>query len=397
MNTQTLSQYEFKEPFQIKILSLMVLENNFVLHYSDVLSPAYFTVDYCQDICREVLEFNTKYQCTPPPDTLLEILRDYLTRANKINLLDFYEDKLVTIYTTDLSDKEYIKEQIINFGKQRAIQNALVDGFDDLRNCKFDELKARVDKAFKVGLSIDDLGSNYFKTAEARMASRFKIKDKGIATGIKDLDQYFSTGGLAKKEFGFVTAPSSAGKSLLLVNFAANAVMAGKKVLYITFELQEEKVEYRIDANLTGIPMYEATKHSDELLRLLNEKRQTGGQLVTKYIPPGTWTVHTIMAYVDRLKVVDNFEPDILFVDYADIMKPTVYFKNSWECLGQVYLDLCYLAGALEVPVWSASQSNTASYSLKKTGENIDMEHVSGSRQKVHHADVVLTWDVYER
>ena len=50
---------------------------------------------------------------------------------------------------------------------------------------------------------------------------------------------------------------------------------------------------------------------------------------------------------------------DMIIVDYADILRPAHSEKNSnsYSEVGGIYEELRGVAGELQVPIWSASQS----------------------------------------
>ena len=61
-------------------------------------------------------------------------------------------------------------------------------------------------------------------------------------------------GGLGAKELAMVVAPPGVGKSLFLVNQGVHSMMEGRKVLYVSMEMSEDKIAQRFDSIMTLIP-----------------------------------------------------------------------------------------------------------------------------------------------
>jgi hypothetical protein len=74
-------------------------------------------------------------------------------------------------------------------------------------------------------------------------------------------------------------------------------------------------------------------------------------------------------------------------VDYADILKPTTFYKEKRHATGETYENLRGLAGEFDVPVWTASQANRSS--LEE--EVIDASKVAEDYSKVMTADFVMS------
>jgi replicative DNA helicase len=110
------------------------------------------------------------------------------------------------------------------------------------------------------------------------------------------------------------------------------------------------------------------------------------GRLFIKYYPTNTATVNTLKAHVEKL-TLKGFRPDIILIDYADIMQSTRKFDSLRHELVLVYRELRGLAGELGVPIATASQVNREG----AEAEVVDMTNMSEAFGKVFIADVVLT------
>ena len=110
------------------------------------------------------------------------------------------------------------------------------------------------------------------------------------------------------------------------------------------------------------------------------------GNLVIKYFPGRTVTVNTLLAHIDHLSMKD-FTPDLIIVDYADLMRTTIKSNARYEELGYIYEELRSMSGELQVPIWTASQTQRSSIN----DEIIEADKIAESYNKVKTADVLLS------
>jgi len=80
-------------------------------------------------------------------------------------------------------------------------------------------------------------------------------------------------------------------------------------------------------------------------------------------------------------------KPDMVIIDYADVMRSTRQYDSPRHELKLVYEELRSLAVELMLPVWSASQSNKDG----AQSEVIDVTNMSEAYGKAFVADVILS------
>ncbi len=177
---------------------------------------------------------------------------------------------------------------------------------------------------------------------------------------------------------------SGSGKSHWLTMIGANALREGKNVLHYTFELSETAVGIRYDSNLCDIDSNEVMDRKDEVAKYYEENRL--GRLFIKEYPTNTASVYTLKSHIERLDL-KGFKPDIVIIDYADIMRSSRQFDSLRHELKLVYEELRGMAMEIGVPIWTASQSN-------KDGANsevIDMTNMSEAYGKAMICDVIVS------
>jgi replicative DNA helicase len=111
-----------------------------------------------------------------------------------------------------------------------------------------------------------------------------------------------------------------------------------------------------------------------------------------KEFPTSMASVLDIEAHLDNLKTFHNFEPDMLIIDYGDIMKSTRNTKNTYEEQGWIFRELRGLAIKRNVVVLTATQTTRDSLSSDGgTAEIIGMDKAADSMEKNRILDVLFS------
>ena len=114
--------------------------------------------------------------------------------------------------------------------------------------------------------------------------------------------------------------------------------------------------------------------------------KNKGGQLFIKEFPTGTASVNTLRAHLQSLQRDHGIKPDVLFVDYADIMKSTSEYSERRYNLTSIYETLRAMAMELDIPIWTATQANREAINSPK----FDLRVISESLGKAQTADLIL-------
>jgi replicative DNA helicase len=192
-------------------------------------------------------------------------------------------------------------------------------------------------------------------------------------------------GGLAAGELGIITACAGSGKSWVLSKLGAEAMKQGKNVVHFTLELNENYVGLRYDACFTGIDFQNIRNNVDIVKQKIAD---VPGKLKIKYFPIKTVSAYSLKAHCERLAVLGT-KVDMIIVDYADILRPSQSERNSnsYSEAGGIYEELRGVAGELQVPIWSASQSNRAAMDE----DIIQANNIADSYRKIMTADFVMS------
>ena len=143
--------------------------------------------------------------------------------------------------------------------------------------------------------------------------------------------------------------------------------MQNKKVLYISLEMSEDKIAARFDSVMTLISQ-KKLKNSLGLLQkrlgLFNEKFPEG-QLVIKEFPTGLATINDIRSLLVQLHNYEDFLPDIILVDYLELLRPSRETLAEYQAQQRISEELRGLAVESNVLVWTATQTNRQGRAVK--------------------------------
>jgi replicative DNA helicase len=208
---------------------------------------------------------------------------------------------------------------------------------------------------------------------------------RGFLSGYKELDDY--TWGIKNSEMLVIGGASSSGKSLLMMNMAINAWRGsndpaegvighpdGKNVLYISLEMSKQQLEQRLDANIAGIKhrgIMRATLSPEEHYRwskCLEFQKNYDKIFYILDMPRGT-TMGEVEAKYET--ILGIFKPDAVFVDYLQLMKPTIGATGTdWLDVGKVSEELHEFCRKKNIPVVTAAQRKAAQ--KKSNGKKVD-------------------------
>lgn len=130
-----------------------------------------------------------------------------------------------------------------------------------------------------------------------------------------------------------------------------------EKSLYVEFERNTlgRIIDIKMDELFPQYSMDDPRIHR-KLTKRINNWGHRLGHLVTKEFPTGSLTLNMLKAYLDNLEAASNFIPDLLIVDYPDLMDINV--NNYRLDLGKVYKDLRGIAVERNIAIAIASQAN---------------------------------------
>jgi replicative DNA helicase len=372
--------YNFKKfgsEFQIKCISGILSDKTFLERLSDIIDPTSFESDAHQWIVKQTVAYFMQYKDLPT----LNVFKIKVDSIENGVLKEAVVSQLRNVYQkiTD-SDLKFVKEQYLEFCKSQKLKSAIIDSVEHLKTGNYEQVKALVDSAMKAGME-RNIGHDYMTEVDKRMSVMAR---NTVKTNWTEVDTIMD-GGLAAGELGIITACAGSGKSWVLAKLGAEAMKQGKNVVHFTLELNENYVGLRYDSCFTGID-FQNIRNNVDIVRKKIE--QVPGKLFIKYFPIKTVSAHHLKMHVERIAMLGS-KIDMIVVDYADILRPyqSERNSNSYSEAGGIYEELRSIAGELQVPIWSASQSNRAAMDE----DIIQANNISDSYRKIMTADFVMS------
>ena len=372
---------KFGKSFQEKLVKTILFDRNFANQMEEVLDTTYLELKYLQVFVDLMFQHKKDYP-HPTYEAMVSVVRtqtdDYSSSIIK-QVIDF----LARLKSNSIGDEdqEYIKEKSLDFCKKQKLKEAILKSVGLLQNQSFEQIQKVINDAMNLGAD-NNHGHDYHKD----VLDRFELKMRNpVSTAWDEIDN-ITKGGLGKRELGVVVAPTGAGKSMALAHLGAMAVIKGKTVVHYTLELADTVVGQRYDSCITGIRLQDLMSMKESILGVIEH---IPGQLIIKEYPTKSASTRTLGIHLEKLRQ-KGIEPDMIIVDYADLLKPTATGFKSQELrhsLGNTYEELRAIAQSWDIPVWTASQTNRSGLNA----EVITMEAISEAFNKCFVADFICS------
>ena len=371
----TLSKYG--QSFQSKVVSALLTDTKFLDTIGEITTPKFFENDANKWIISEILDYHNEYKKAPT----LDVFKVQLSKVDNDILKKTVIDQLKHVHTQIGNvDLDYIKNEFKDFCINQNLKGVILRSVDLLQAGSYDRIKDLVDSAMKVGTETN-LGMDYIEDFDIRTE---ELNRKTVPTKWNPINDLMD-GGLGPGELGVVVAPSGVGKTWILTAIGAEAVRQGLSVVHYTMELSEHYVGARYDTVFTQIPSTELKEKKEEVKGKISNLK---GKLLIKYFPPKGVSVKKLQQHIEKMVTLDN-KPDVIIVDYADLLLSHSNKSDStYAEQGGVYIDLRGMSGELEIPIWTASQTNRSAID----SEVIEADKIADSYAKVMNADFIMSW-----
>lgn len=288
---------------------------------------------------------------------------------------------------TDPQRMKWVVDEVEKHCRLAAVRNAVLDAAEKLGDNEYGDIVEKMKAAVMVSLN-RDLGIDYFNNPKERLQSMLRTGMKPI--GFRDIDHHLF-GGIEPGGLNIVLANSGVGKSFWLLNVGMNFVQRGEFVAYLSLELSETMLAKRLDAMMTGIEGREILTDIDKVadgLRLV-QKNCGSGRIHFKYMSAQS-TVRDIEAWLKELIILYGRVPDLLLVDYLDLLAPEdkrIDVNNLWNKDKYVAEKLRALLMEYNICGFTASQLNRGAVQA----EEHDQSMISGGISKINTADNVMS------
>ena len=354
------------------ILSNLLLNEEFVRKVMPFLRPEYFHDSSEKLVFAEIYNAITKYNKLPTSEQIIITLNE----AHNVPEPEFKSAvELINSLNEQTADNDWLIDTTEKFCKDKAIYNAIVEGIQIVegkdKQRSPDALPSLLSDALSVSFD-PNVGHDYFEQSDERF-NFYHTKEEKIPFNLKYFD-LITKGGLPSKTLNVALAGTGVGKSLFMCHLAANYMMHGKNVLYITMEMAEERIAERIDANLLNLDIQTLSELPKSMFdkKIASLQKETHGKLIVKEYPTATAHKGHFDALINELALKKSFKPDAIFIDYLNICASQRFkagaSQNSYTIIKSIAEELRGLAVEHNVPIISATQTTRQGFSSTDIG-----------------------------
>ena len=400
---------ELKQEIEKKILKYLFSNIHYLALADSVLKKEYF--DHYKNVYRMMMVYYHRSNGI----ITNEIVKVYLS-TNKIDSEDYtvYQSLLnelddIKINNDESEFRSFVDSLIEEYKKMEYMQLAtkIVDMdplHNNLKNLK--ELEIYVTKKvteITTDNSVVRASGSLRESVKEQIERYTELKNNPntiqyIPTGFPKIDD--AEGGFRYSELVYIIGRKGAGKSVLMLNLAHNAWVAGKNVLLFSLEISKEDYERRLAAcacNIRSNGLKRGTLAPDEEGRFKIYLKNLAKGLSIEGEPTGEMVIVDVPAqckpsFIEATLLAEqrkrNIKFDVVIVDYAGIMQPDIAVPEKRHQQGQIALDFKNMARKYNCVFISAAQmSRQGRNDTNQKGGHADTAHIAESDQVADHID----------
>ena len=262
-------------------------------------------------------------------------------------------------------DKDYDNDELIentqSFLKQRAVYQAVMETAEGISKGNNDT--GVILNAFEEACGINlfqDFGLDIINDPN-ELARRLKEESAYISTGYKWLDNMIKGFCEQGRALYVISAATNVGKSIMLTNIGCNVARQNKKVALFTMEMSEEMYGKRAASCITQLGIGDIELYADEMVQSIDDIKTENprSNFWIKEFPTKGASVSTLRAYLKKLIHHKKCKPDLIIVDYLNLMVASSEKGDSYsdvKKLTEELRGLSYEFGG--IPILTATQLN---------------------------------------
>src|SRR5690348_14733130 len=137
------THYDFDEAFQDKVTALILRDPIFNQRVEGLVEPDYFESATCGTLVKLVNHYYSKHRRCPD-----RVVVDRMVTASiaskkvREDLREPLKEKLDALATVDISDRDFVIEEIATFAKHQAVERAILKSVELLEKRDFTTIEA---------------------------------------------------------------------------------------------------------------------------------------------------------------------------------------------------------------------------------------------------------------
>jgi replicative DNA helicase len=328
-----------------------------------------------RDVWDFIKQYSEQNSTVPSIPLVVEKFRDF-NPIGEIGNTKYHLEELRTSYLQDS-----LSSVLMSTAKQLQ---------DNKPNDALNNLIGKTAELKKITADIRDVDATDIEDAVAHFKHIKELNEKGhhgIRTGLAGFDNYLPAG-ITPGQFGILLAYPAIGKSWLALFMAVQAWKNGRKPLVISLEMTETEVRNRV-YTIMGQGMFSHRKLTsgdvdEDSFNLWGNQHLSNMPAFHIVSNDGVGELSTSVL---RGKI-DQYAPDIVFVDYIQLMQSNVPTDNEVVKIKSISRELKVLAISAQVPIVAIASATpddaTDMNSVPSLGQ------VAWSKQLAYDADWVL-------
>lgn len=396
---------------QENLLTLLCFDDKNCKIVRAALTPQLFESSVFREVAGHAIDFIDQYG-----ETIKDHLPDHLEsilEGDDKRKAETYRRLVDNLFASrDSVNGDYIIQQLHKFVRQQNLKSAVIKAVEAIEAGRIDQAEVELQRglntqsvAFEAGLSLsnaEDVGSILDNPEE-----------EGFELGIPEFDRL----GVypRRKELFVFMAPRGRGKSWFITHCAKQALLQRWSAVIITLEMSEKRYAARLLQSFFSISRREASVRITRILQgqdgtfqdiiqekierdtmqdgdikqklMKRAKREFGRRppIRIKEFPTATLTLLQLEAYLDGLERFEKFTPDLICIDYPDLME--VDSKNLRIDLGKLFAGIRGLGVKRNASMVVVTQGNRESETATTVTGSMAAEDIS----KLAIADVFIT------
>ncbi len=376
-----MAELDLSQHIQDCFIHLLITDTKFLNLSRGIIKPEYFSSSIAEQVVKLCYSFYDQFKEAPKNHLHDEVHRYIQKKSPEEKRL--FAEYLKGVSTLSVTNKDYVLSRVNTFVKSREFETAAVEFVEMVEKGEFEEAKTLMYKALKQDVTNEDVGLKYLESTTPTYYTNLDENEYLIPTGIEHLTRLIH--GYRRGQFVVFLGGQKGKKTWALIHTAKQALMGGLKVLHISHEMTMPEVEMRYDMCLGGLisdrsprpvrfivrdeegeiipnrtveQSIQTVYNTRRVLSARNTIRRFGGNLIIKKYPPRSCSMEEMERFLDHLETFENFIPDVLIVDYIDIMKlPLAAGASLRDKLNEIYLQHKRLADERNILLLSVSQS----------------------------------------
>lgn len=346
--------------FVEKIITRALIEDKrYVATVATALDEKFFESKEAGLVYRNIQRHFNEYKQIPTKEIIINSVND---GDDQKDVKQYLDDALT--FDFDLAKHyDFLLNETDNWLKESALKFAIMDSVDIIDSGKKEDF-GRIQELVKTALTKTikmDLGLDYFTTIGERLKRMFNATEIKVPSYLPQFDEYIS-GGFIPFTLSVGLGRIHGNKSGFMLNVMARQALHGHNPVMFTLEMSEDAMAQRMDAIYSGLNinrMYNTSnrKRLIKELKIIKDSEERGNMFI-KQFPTGTASINEFRTYLHELSLRDH-NPDIIFCDYVNLMKPSYNSKGSlYEDVKRISEELRAMSFEFAVPIVSVSQLN---------------------------------------